>query len=145
MKNELILYSLLITIWPKDLLKESKLLVTDFSSVYFDFGYMRKPVVHFQFDESTFNDNHYTKGYFDYRRDGFGDVCLKTEDTVDSIIKIINGDFTVEDKYLKRMNSNFVYRDDKNCERIFNRICVLRQKNEWAYRCCNDVQSQGLY
>lgn len=112
----------------QDLLKESKLLVTDFSSVYFDFGYMRKPVVHFQFDESTFNDEHYTKGYFDYRRDGFGDVCLKVEEAVESITKIIDNSFSVEEKYLKRMNANFVYRDNKNCERIYNRICEIRDK-----------------
>lgn len=112
----------------QDLLKESKLLVTDFSSVYFDFGYMKKPVVYFQFDESTFNNEHYTKGYFDYRRDGFGDVCLKTEEVVDSIVKIIDNDFSVEEKYLIRMNTNFVYRDNKNCERIYNRICKLREK-----------------
>jgi len=112
----------------QDLLKESRLLVTDFSSVYFDFGYMRKPVVHFQFDESTFNDEHYTKGYFDYRRDGFGDICLTVDETVDSIIKVIQNNFDVEEKYLKRMNANFVYRDNKNCERIYNRICELRDK-----------------
>lgn len=112
----------------QDLLKESKLLVTDFSSVYFDFGYMRKPVVHFQFDESTFNDEHYTKGYFDYRRDGFGDICLNVTETVDSITKVIQNNFDVEEKYLKRMNANFVYRDNKNCERIYNRICELRDK-----------------
>lgn len=112
----------------QNLLKESKLLVTDFSSVYFDFGYMRKPVVYFQFDEATFNDEHYTKGYFDYRRDGFGDVCLKTEEAADSIIKIIKSNFVVEDKYLKRMDANFIYRDNKNCERIYNRICELLEK-----------------
>lgn len=112
----------------QDLLKESKLLVTDFSSVYFDFGYMRKPVVYFQFDESTFNDEHYTKGYFDYRRDGFGDVCVGVEEAINSIIRIINNGFIVEEKYLNRMNSNFVYRDSKNCERIYNRICELRDK-----------------
>lgn len=112
----------------QDLLKESKLLVTDFSSVYFDFGYMRKPVVYFQFDEATFNDEHYTKGYFDYRRDGFGDVCLKIEEAADSIIKIIENNFAAEDKYLKRMDVNFIYRDNKNCERIYNRICELLEK-----------------
>ena len=112
----------------QDLLKESKILITDFSSVYFDFGYMNKPVVYFQFDESTFYDEHYTKGYFDYRRDGFGDVCLKTDETVNSIIKIIDNKFDAEKKYLDRMNTNFVYRDNKNCERIFNCICELRDK-----------------
>lgn len=112
----------------QDMLKESKLLITDFSSVYFDFGYMKKPVVHFQFDEDTFYDEHYTKGYFDYRRDGFGDVCLKTSEVIDSVSKLISNNFCVEKKYLDRMNNNFIYRDTKNCERIFNRICELINK-----------------
>lgn len=109
----------------QNLLKESKVLVTDFSSVFFDFGYMRKPVVHFQFDEATFNDEHYTKGYFDYRRDGFGDVCLNLDDTVNSIIKVIDNDFAAEDKYLQRMENNFIYRDANNCDRIYRRIMEI--------------------
>ena len=112
----------------QDLLKESKLLVTDFSSVYFDFGYMRKPVVYFQFDQSAFNNEHYSKGYFDYKRDGFGDVCLNISETVNTIIKLIDNNFGPEKKYLDRMDTNFVFRDTQNCERIYNRICDIQNK-----------------
>lgn len=109
----------------QNLLKESKLLITDFSSVYFDFGYMNKPVVYFQFDEILFNDEHYTKGYFDYRRDGFGDVCTTVVDTIDKIVEIIMNNFNIEKKYLFRMNKYFRFRDNNNCERIYNHIFNL--------------------
>ncbi len=114
----------------QDLLKDSKLLITDFSSVFFDFGYMNKPVVYFQFDEDTFYDEHYSKGYFDYRRDGFGDVTLNADDAVKSILGLINNNFKPRNDYLERMSSNFVYRDNKNCERIYNAILWGRKNDK---------------
>ena len=112
----------------QNLLKESALLITDFSSVYFDFGYMLKPVVHYQFDEDTFYDKHYEKGYFDYRRDGFGDVCTNSSSLIDSIKKTIQSNFVIEEKYKMRIERFFLYRDNKNCERIYNCIRNLRTK-----------------
>ena len=108
------------------LLKESKLLVTDFSSVYFDFAYMHKPLVYFQFDENTFFDEHYAKGYFDYRRDGFGDVCVDKEMALNSIISLISSGFSLEEKYCQRIGNNFKLRDTNNCERIFELIQDLQ-------------------
>ena len=55
------------------------LLVTDYSSVFFDVAFLRKPVVYYQFDEEEFRKYHYQKGYFDFRRDGFGPVCTTQE------------------------------------------------------------------
>ncbi len=110
----------------QDLLKESKLLITDFSSVFFDFAYMRKPVIYYQFDEQTFYDEHYEKGYFDYRKDGFGDVVLTGQDVIKSFKKSVINNFILEQKYLYRTNTFFVYNDDKNCERIFNAINDLK-------------------
>ena len=48
------------------LLKQSALLVTDYSSVFFDFAYMNKPILFYQFDEQAFRKYQYTEGYFDY-------------------------------------------------------------------------------
>lgn len=45
---------------------------------------MHKPIIYYQFDEDTFYDEHYTREYFDYRRDGFGDVDIKVEEVVKS-------------------------------------------------------------
>ena len=58
-----------------DLFCRASLLVTDYSSVQFDFAYLRKPVVYCQFDKEEFFSSHtYKEGYFSYERDGFGEV-----------------------------------------------------------------------
>ena len=55
------------------LLKESALLITDLSSIFMDFGYMRKPMIYYQFDMEKFRKGQYQQGYFEYKRDGFAD------------------------------------------------------------------------
>ena len=104
------------------LLKESKLLVTDYSSVYFDFAYMQKPIIFYQFDEDQFFKDHYSKGYFDYRKDGFGEVCTNIESFIRAFNKIINNNFVMEEKYLQKVGENFVHRDQNNSARIFDLI-----------------------
>ena len=52
------------------LLMDCALLVTDYSSVFFDVAFLRKPVVYYQFDEEEFRKYHYQKGYFDFRDHG---------------------------------------------------------------------------
>lgn len=112
----------------QQLLKESMLLVTDFSSVFFDFGYMNKPLVYFQFDEDTFYDEHYSRGYFDYRRDGFGDVVLKVNDVYNSIKLIFVNSFKMEDKYVERTKEFFILDKNHNCDRVFDAILNIINK-----------------
>ena len=50
----------------QDLMKSSKMMITDYSSVFFDMVYMKKPVIFFQFDEEKFRKYHYAPGWFDY-------------------------------------------------------------------------------
>lgn len=99
------------------LLKESKLLITDFSSVYFDFAYMKKPVVYYQFDE-----NHYGKGYFDYAKMGFGDLCGTETEVVDSILRCFENEFQMDKKYAERTETFFPLHDGNNCKRIYDAI-----------------------
>lgn len=104
------------------LLKEDSLLVTDFSSVFFDFAYMRKPIVFYQFDEEQYYDGHYDKGYFDYRKDGFGHVCLTKDSLTNAIVKLIKNGYRVETKFNKKIDEFFIYRDHLNSQRIFKAI-----------------------
>ena len=99
------------------------MLVTDYSSAACDFAYLNKPVIYANFDLDHIYDVHYyNKGYFDYDRDGFGSNCQSYDETLNEIIKVINNNFKVEEKYKKRMKNFFFYRDNKNCERIYNEI-----------------------
>lgn len=108
------------------LLKESMLLVTDYSSVFFDFAYMEKPCIYYQFDEEKFFAEHYHRGYFDYRKMGFGPVCTERDSCVKAIIRQIENDCTTDDEYKSRMKEFFPLHDNRNCERIFREIAALR-------------------
>lgn len=108
----------------QQLLMESKLLITDFSSVFFDFAYMEKPVIYYQFDRERYIKHHYdfTKGYFDYDTMGFGEVVYTTEKLIDSILRIEGNFFCLAEEYKERVQYFFQVRDKKNCERIYHAI-----------------------
>lgn len=108
------------------LLKDSALLVTDFSSVFFDFAYMLKPSVFYQFDKEKFLNNHYNKGYFDYEKMGFGEVVYDSEALVNCVGKYIEKKFNMDSEYTKRAEDFFEIRDTQNCERIFDVIMGLK-------------------
>lgn len=107
------------------LLKEASLLITDYSSVYFDVAYLKKPVIYYHFDYDDYRKNHYKEGYFSYKDDGFGKICNKEDEVVSKIEEYIKNNFEVEKKYAERSNKFFVYRDKNNCERIFNEIIKI--------------------
>ena len=111
-----------------EMLKESVLLITDYSSVFFDFGYMRKPVVYYQFDEDVFYSKHYKKGYFDYRQMGFGDVSTSEDDAIVSLLRICQNGMRLEPKYLERIKNFFPLYDTNNCKRIYD--VIAKDNNE---------------
>ncbi|MBR2732567.1 MAG: CDP-glycerol glycerophosphotransferase family protein [Clostridia bacterium] len=100
------------------LLKESALLITDFSSVFFDFAYMRKPMLFFHFDKDRYAIEHYQKGYFDHERDGFGKVAYTARELVADFEEILAQGVTLSEEYSRRIDRFFPMYDQKNCERI---------------------------
>ena len=106
----------------QELLKESALLITDYSSVFMDFAYMKKPILYYQFDKKEFREKHLPKGYFSYEKNGFGDIILDERKVVEKVKEYINNDYKIEIKYLERMNNFFELHDKKNCERIYQEI-----------------------
>ncbi len=107
----------------RDVFSESGLIVTDYSSVAFDFAYLRKPLVYCQFDKEVFYQGQiYDEGYFDYERDGFGEVEYSLEATVNRIIEYMENGCTLKDKYRERIDSFFAFHDRNNCKRICEAI-----------------------
>ena len=106
----------------QQLLIDSSILITDYSSIYFDFAYMKKPEVFFQFDEQEYRDNHYKQGYFDYRIDGFGPVFTRVDETMNYVIDLIQNGCKMEKKYRDRVDRFFAYNDNCNCERNYKAI-----------------------
>lgn len=100
------------------LLKESEVLITDYSSIAFDFAYMNKPIIYYQFDKKEYDNKHYSKGYFDYERDGFGALTNNLEELIINInnIKSMNIEFS------KRIEGFFILTDNNNCLRHYEEI-----------------------
>ena len=112
----------------QELLKESILLVTDYSSVFFDFAYMGKPVIYFQFDYDAFYSKHYKEGFFNHAHDGFGPVCSSEDDVIRAIVRSAANGFKMANKYASRAVAFFPLHDTKNCERIYQ--AILERKHE---------------
>lgn len=102
---------------------ESALLITDYSSVSFDFSWLKKPVIYTQFDKEEFFASHsYTQGYFDYETDGFGPVCTDYEEAVKAMIDLIENDCRLEEKYAERIENFYGFFDEDNCKRVAEAI-----------------------
>jgi len=107
--------------------RKNKLLITDCSSVFFDFGYLNKPIIYYQFDMEDFYEKQiYDKGYFNYERDGFGPVCSDKETLIKLLEEYLKKDCKIEDKYSKIIKKTFKYNDNNNCERVYDEIIKLK-------------------
>ncbi|MGX6454059.1 CDP-glycerol glycerophosphotransferase family protein [Pediococcus acidilactici] len=102
------------------IVSESSMMITDFSSVIFDFAYLYKRTAYYQFDTDEYRSGHYKKGYFDYERDGFGPILTNESAVVQEIIRATDNNFKLEPKYEKRIKKTFEHTDNKNSERLFN-------------------------
>lgn len=106
----------------QELLVHSDVLVTDFSSVFFDYGYMQKPMIYFQFDRKEFREEHYQQGWFSYEKDGFGKVLEHPDEVEAELEKILDRGCTMEPLYRERQNRLFKFHDHNNCERNYREI-----------------------
>lgn len=102
----------------QDLFNNSSILITDYSSVFFDFAYLKKPIIYYQPD----NDYHYDKGYFDFDTMGFGDVVDSEEKLVNKLNYYFENDFRMEKEYLDRVDDFFIFTDKNNCKRVYEWI-----------------------
>ena len=113
------------TVGVQELLMESAFLITDYSSIYFDFAYMEKPLVYYQFDYKEYREKQYQEGYFSYENDGFGEICYDENSLIAKIKEYCSNQFALKEEYKKRINSFFTFHDSNNCERNFNAIKEL--------------------
>lgn len=111
------------------LICSASLLVTDFSSIYFDFAYQGKPVVYYQFDYQQYRKGHYSEGYFDYNRDGFGPVVNDLQTLIQNIRSIVADGFNIPANYAHRADRFFPIRDQNNCLRHYEELCKLEKES----------------
>ncbi|WP_407453384.1 CDP-glycerol:glycerophosphate glycerophosphotransferase [Methanobrevibacter sp.] len=105
----------------QELFKSSDLMVTDYSSVAFDFAYMKKPLIYYQYG----NDYNFDEGYFKYRTMGFGEVLTTQEELITTIEDYLKDDCKMNGEYESRVDNFYKYKDKNNCERVYDAILKL--------------------
>ena len=100
-------------------------MLTDYSSVAFEFAYLRKPIIYYQFDEKTFFEEHtYRKGYFDYKKSGFGEVESQECMIVDRICRYLQNECQLSGKYRERIEHAYNQSKGNACQQIYSKMCA---------------------
>lgn len=107
----------------QQVLRSASVMVTDYSSVFFDFAYMCKPVIFYQFDEAEYREKQYQQGFFDYKNNRFSLWTGDEDDLLETIEEVIKGKYiTIDDKYVNR---EFAHTCELYSEKIYNEIKAL--------------------
>lgn len=104
-----------------ELLVSSSLLITDYSSILFDFAYLKKPTIYYQFDSKKFFETQYTKGEFLIEKNGFGPVTECEKDLIKELSFIIKNGNIISDEYNKRID-NYFGCISNCCQKVFETI-----------------------
>lgn len=102
----------------QNLFNYSSIMITDYSSVFFDFAYLKKPIIYYQKED----DYHYGNGYFDIPSMGFGDIIKNEDDLVSKLNYYFENNCDMEEKYKTRVDKFFKYKDKNNCQRVYHWI-----------------------
>lgn len=104
-----------------ELIMESSLLITDYSSVSWDMYYLKKPIIFFQFD-------HIMNGYLNVEHELFGDRCMHVNELVQLLTFYMNNGFKEKERYKLLRNRLFSYVDRNNSKRIAQKILAKREQ-----------------
>jgi CDP-glycerol glycerophosphotransferase (TagB/SpsB family) len=104
----------------QELLNESNMLITDYSSVSWDFYYADKPVIFYQFDLEEYL--HHRGSYISLKTDLFGDRAYSIDTLIDLIRFYINNNFSEKEHFCRKKKQYFKYVDNLNCQRIYREI-----------------------
>ncbi|MDZ5711293.1 CDP-glycerol glycerophosphotransferase family protein [Jeotgalibacillus haloalkalitolerans] len=103
----------------QDLLKDNALMITDFSSVSFDFTYLSKPVIFYHFDRDSFFKGGIMRPFDETF---LGDVASEEDQMISYIEKSIENNFAEKEDVKDKKGMIFDYVDQHNCERIYSEI-----------------------
>ncbi|EZX16748.1 hypothetical protein V070_02427 [Staphylococcus aureus C0673] len=104
-----------------DLYISSDILITDYSSVFFDFANLRKPILFYTYDLEKYKD--VLRGfYIDMNKDLPGPLLFDSEEVIDSIKNIETVENDYQDKYDEFYNKYCSLDDGKATERVVKEV-----------------------
>lgn len=96
-------------------------MITDYSSIVFDFVYLKRPVIYFVPDYEMFRSG-LTHTYRELDlplEEGFGAFTRNSDELLDELEKLVLNGFEPDEIYKKRMDSFFITKE-KHCEKLYN-------------------------
>ena len=95
------------------------MLITDYSSVFFDYANLERPIVFYMYDLEDYRDN--IRGFYLNLEELPGKIVKKEKELIEEI-KFVNSKFEYDDKY-KKFNKKFNYLDDGHTsKRVIEKI-----------------------
>ncbi len=136
------IYSIPVEWDVNELLSVIDILITDYSSIFFDFLVTRKPILFYMYDKESYIDNRGT--YIDVTQENFpGPISRNVNELIRDIKDIEN----VKKKYLENYNRCIekysANQDGKVTERIVNYI-FNNEKNVITHKCYNQDKKHVL-
>ena len=97
------------------------LLITDYSSVFFDYANLKRPIIFYMYDLEDYRDN--IRGFYLDINELPGNIIKNDNDVIDEI-KRQTKNFTYDEKY-KAFNQKFNYLDDgKASKRVIEKVII---------------------
>jgi CDP-glycerol glycerophosphotransferase len=99
----------------------SDMLITDYSSVFFDYGNLKRPIIFFVYDIDKYRDT--LRGfYFDFEREAPGPLVKTSDEVIQQIKTIHDNGFTPSDEF-NSFYHKFCYLEDGNAsKRVVERV-----------------------
>ena len=109
-----------------DLYIISDILITDYSSVFFDYANLKRPIIFHMYDLEHYRDK--SNGfYFDINEMLPGRITRTDDELVDEILRVDSG-FIYDEKY-KAFNETFNYLDDGNASMRVVKKLIKEEEN----------------
>lgn len=99
----------------------SDLLITDYSSVFFDYANLKRPMIFFTYDLESYK-NHLRGFYFDFERMAPGPIVRTTGQVIKSIRDIEDTGFAVGSNFVPFFDQFCDLEDGHASERVVNRV-----------------------
>lgn len=104
-----------------DLLLAADVVITDYSSIMFDYGLLKRPMVFFTYDLEAYRDE--LRGfYFDLTEEAPGPLVRTTEEVLGALKDILSGEGEWKDKLDRFLDRFLTYETDHSSKDVFDRV-----------------------
>ena len=118
-------------------LSVTDVLITDYSSVFFDYLCTKRPIIFFTYDRAQYEGE---RGFLFPLSEVPGRLCDTEEEVVDSLKQINSGEYDYDEKYAKFLEK-FAYRDDGGATKRVVDIIFKGNKPDTLYKVESEKKS----